>query len=62
MFAGCGFALIFGISGRFVGECRGGGLFGDGRLGDVGFWDVAILVVFWMFFGAQMANLSPIDF
>ncbi len=29
---------------------------------EMGFWDMAILVVFWTFFGAKIANSSPIDF
>ena len=37
-------------------------LFGEWHLGKMGFWDRAILVIFWSINGDRMDNLGLIDF
>ena len=47
---------------KFIKKCRRSRLFGEWHLGKMGFWDMAILVIFWSIFGDRMANLGLIDF
>ena len=43
-------------------KCRRSRLFGEWHLGKTGFWDMAILVIFWSVNGDRMDNLGLIDF
>ena len=49
---------VLGVSGRFVGEL-GVGFLVTAREQD---WVVAILVIFWRFLGARMADLGSVSF